>query len=73
MSDNPQEETRIEFPEIHTYQFDKKGNHIYLCMYDRIMDKEYMILFDAYQFIDWFGTKEIEEIKENTIKKIKEL
>ena len=68
-----EEETRIEFPEIHTYQFDKECNHIYLCLYDNIMDKEYTIMFDAYQFIDWIGSKEIAEIKENTIKKIQEL
>ena len=66
-------ETFVEFPEIHTYMFDKKSNHIYITFYDNIMEKEYTMLLDAYQFIEWFGTKQVNEIKLNTIKKIKEL
>jgi hypothetical protein len=32
MPNNPKEETEVfvEFPEIHTYMFHKKSNHIYI-------------------------------------------
>jgi hypothetical protein len=31
------------------------------------------MLLDAYHFIEWIGTKQVNEIKLNTIKKIKDL
>ena len=75
MPNNPKEETEVfvEFPEIHTYMFHKKSNHIYITFYDNIMEKEYTMLLDAYQFLQWIGTKQIHEIKTNTIKQIKQL
>jgi hypothetical protein len=62
----------IEFPEINTYQFDKERCHIYLGMYDNIFETDYTIIFDAYQFIDWIGEKELKEIKKSLIKHITE-
>tara|TARA_R100001463_G_scaffold115865_1_gene171098 strand:- start:436 stop:663 length:228 start_codon:yes stop_codon:yes gene_type:complete len=75
MPDNPKEETEvfIEYPEIHTYQYDKKRNDLYITFYDKIMEKEYTILIEAYEFVNWVGSKEIAEIKENTIKIIEKL
>lgn len=75
MPDNPKEETQIfiEYPEVHAYQFDKKANDIYITFYDDIMEKEYTMLMEAQKFIEWFGSKEIAEIKENTIKIIEKL
>jgi len=75
MPDNPKEETEvfIEYPEIHTYQFDKKANDVFICFYDTIMEKEYRVLIEAQKLIEWFGSKEIAEIKENTIKIIEKL
>jgi hypothetical protein len=75
MPNNPKEETEIfiEYPEIHSYQFYKKNNDLYITFYDNIMEKEYTILIQAYEFIKWIGSKEIEEIKENTIKEIQKL
>jgi len=75
MPNNPKEETEvfIEYPEIHSYQFYKKNNDLYITFYDNIFEKEYTILIEAYEFIKWIGNKEIKEIKTNTIKKIQEL
>jgi|TARA_R100000654_G_scaffold71560_2_gene102666 hypothetical protein len=73
MSSNPKEEIRIEFPEVHAYQLDKKNNHLYLCLYDNIMEQEYTIMFDTYEFIQWVGSKEIQEMKENLIKTIEKI
>jgi hypothetical protein len=75
MPNNPKEETEIfiEYPEIHSYQFDKKANDVYITFYDNIMEKEYIILIEAQKLIEWFGSKEIAEIKENTIKRVKQL
>ena len=75
MPDNPKEETEvfIEYPEIHTYQYDKKANDVFISFYDDIMEKEYTMLMEAQKFIEWFGSKEIAEIKENTIKIIEKL
>ena len=75
MPDNPKEETEvfIEYPEIHTYQFDKKSNDVFISFYDTIMEKEYRVLIEAQKFIEWFGSKQIAEIKENTIKIIEKL
>ena len=69
------EETEIfvEFPEVHSYAFDKQGNHIYITFYDTIFEKEYTLMLDAFKFIEWFGSKEIAEIKENTIKIVEKL
>lgn len=71
MSDKKEEFERIEFPEIHTLQFDKKCCHIYLDLYDKIMEKEYMLMIDMYEFINWIGEKEIKEIKKSLINEIK--
>ena len=69
------EETEIfvEFPEVHSYAFDKQGNHIYITFYDTIFEKEYTMMLDAFKFIEWFGSKEIAEIKQNTIKIVEKL
>jgi len=68
-----EKEIFVEFPEVHSYAFDKRGNHIYITFYDTIFEKEYTLMLDAFRFIEWFGSKEIAEIKANTIKKVKEL
>ena len=75
MPDNPKEETEvfIEYPEIYTYHFDKKANDVFISFYDNIVEKEYRVLIEAQKFIEWFGSKEIAEIKENTIKIIEKL
>ena len=75
MPNNRKEETEvlIEYPEIHTYQFDKKRNDLYITFYDKIMEKEYTILIEGYEFVNWIGSKEIAEIKENTIKLVEKL
>jgi hypothetical protein len=44
-----------------------------LCLYDNIMEQEYTIMFDTYEFIQWVGNKEIQEMKENLIKTIEKI
>ena len=63
----------VELPEVHSYQFDKTMNHIYITFYDTIMEQEYTMMLDAFKFIEWFGSKEIAEIKQNTIKIVEQL
>ena len=46
---------------------------VFICFYDNIVEKEYRVLIEAQKFIEWFGSKEIAEIKENTIKIIEKL
>jgi len=49
MPDNPKEETQIfiEYPEVHSYQFDKKANDIYITFYDDIMTQDPLIRTSA--------------------------
>ena len=72
---SPKEETEIfvEFPEVHSYAYDKTNNSIYITFYDTIMEKEYTMWLDAFKFIEWFGTKQVKEIKHNTIKMVEKL
>ena len=39
-----------------------------LCFYDEASDTEYILIVDGYMLLQWFGSKEIAKIKENTIK-----
>lgn len=73
MPENPKEEIRVECPDIHCYQYDKENNIIYMQFYDKIMDQEYMFMFEAFNFIEWFGSRELAEVKSNTIKLIEKL
>ena len=62
-----------EFPELIAYQFDKQCNHIYFCYYDKWAEQEFTIILDAYEFLQWFSKREIEEIKKNLIKTIEKI
>ena len=65
-------EKRIEFPEIDCYMLDKEMSCIYIEMEDKIMQERYTIMLDAYHFLEWIDTKNLEEIKTHLINKIKE-
>jgi len=73
MSKKEEKEIFVEFPEVHSYAYDKENNSIYITFYDTIMEKEYTMWLDAFKFIEWFGSKQIAEIKENTIKIVEKL
>jgi len=64
---------RIDCPTLHTYQHDKKENEVYLCFYDEDSDTEYTLVIDGYQLLQWIGSKEIAQIKQNTIKMVEQL
>jgi hypothetical protein len=63
-------EIRIEYPQIDCYMLDKEMSCIYLEMQDEIMNKRYSIIIDAYHFLEWIDSKNIEDIKKHLIDKI---
>lgn len=64
---------RIEHPILHAYQHYKKDNDVYLCFYDEDSDTEYTLIIDGYHLLQWIGSKEIAEIKQNSIKMVEQL
>ena len=64
---------RIGYPILHAYQHYKKDNDVYLCFHDEDSDTEYTLIIDGYHLLQWIGSKEIAQIKQNTIKMVEKL
>ena len=63
------EEQLKRLHEINTFQC--VDNELYLRGKDE-MGEDFMIYFDAFNFLEWIDTEQIEYIKQQTIKYIKE-